>query len=63
MSEEKNEVLVQAESLADALLAAKDEMSLNEYLLLLIELNMKIEDITRIDYGSICAPYGDNIYN
>ena len=59
MSAEGNEVLVQAERLADALAAAKDDMSLNEYLLMLIEMNMKIEEITKIDYGSICAPYSD----
>ena len=59
MSSEDSEVLAQAEKLADALAMAKDEMSLNEYLLMLIEMNMKIEEITKIDYGSICAPYSD----
>jgi hypothetical protein len=59
MSGGESEVLVQAERLADALAAAKDGMSLNEYLLMLIEMNMKIEEITKIDYGSICAPYSD----
>ena len=59
MSAEGNEILVQAERLADALAAAKDGMNPNEYLLMLIEMNMKIEEITKIDYGSICAPYSD----
>jgi hypothetical protein len=59
MSAEENEALLQAEKLAAALAAAKDEMSLNKYLLMLIEMNMKIEEITKIDYGSICAPYSD----
>ncbi|ADN35942.1 conserved hypothetical protein [Methanolacinia petrolearia DSM 11571] len=59
MSAEGNEVLAEAERLADALAEAKNEMSLNEYLLMLIEMNMKIEEITKIDYGSICAPYSD----
>jgi hypothetical protein len=56
MPAEGNEVMKQAEMLADALLEAKEKMSPGEFLLLLIELNSKIEEITKIDYGSICAP-------
>ena len=52
----ESEVLTQAEKLADALLDAKEKMSPTEFLLLLIELNLKIEEITKIDYASICAP-------
>lgn len=52
----EREVLAEADKLADALLDAKEKMSPPEFLLLLIELNLKIEEITKIDYASICAP-------
>ena len=55
-----SEVFLQADKFADALLIAKEEMSPSEFLMLLAELNMKIEKITRIDYGSLCthsSPY------
>jgi len=56
MSAEENPVLAQAERLADALLEVKSGMTPNEFLLLLIELNRKIEEVTKVDYGSICSP-------
>lgn len=56
MDVEGNEVFTQAEKFADALLHAKEEMSPAEFTLLLVELNMKIEEKTKIDYGSVCKP-------
>lgn len=56
MSTEESEVMAQAEMLADSLLKVKDGMTPTEFLMLLIELNSKIEEITKIDYASICAP-------
>ena len=56
MSTEDKEVLVQAEKLADLLVSAKAGMKPGEFFLLLIEMNSKIEAVTKIDYGSICGP-------
>ena len=56
MPAEGNEVLSEAEKLSIVLKDAREKMSPPEFLLLLIEVNMKIEEITKIDYASICAP-------
>jgi len=56
MTAENHEVLIQAEKLADVLVNARDDMKPHEFFLLLIEMNSKIAEVTKIDYGSICAP-------
>ena len=56
MSAGESEVLAEAEKLADVLKDAKEKMSSPGFILLLIELNKKIEEITKIDYASICVP-------
>ncbi|WP_048152566.1 hypothetical protein [Methanolacinia paynteri] len=50
-----SEVLAEAEKLADVLKDAKEEMSPPEFLLLLIEVNLRVEEITKIDYASVCV--------
>ena len=55
MPAERNEVFAEAEKLADVLKDVKEEMSSPEFLLLLIELNQKIKEITKVDYASVCV--------
>jgi hypothetical protein len=52
----ESDVLAEAEKLAIVLKDEKEKMSPPGFLLLLIELNKKIEEITKIDYALVCVP-------
>ncbi|ADN35944.1 hypothetical protein Mpet_1181 [Methanolacinia petrolearia DSM 11571] len=56
MPARENDVLSEAERLSDVLKDAKEKMSPPEFLLLLIEVNLRVEEITKIDYASVCVP-------
>jgi len=58
MTTTNHNVLAQAEKLGEALQLAKDEMDYGDFYSLLDECNTTIKEITRIDYGTICAPAG-----
>ncbi|EHQ36333.1 hypothetical protein [Methanoplanus limicola] len=58
MTVEEHEVLARAEILGEALQQVNDTTDPGEFIRLLGECNAMIRQITRIDYGRVCAPAG-----
>ena len=55
MTNENNEVLVKAKELAEALFHSEKKKDSIVFLSLLIECNALIQEITKIDFGTICS--------
>ncbi len=58
MALDDSAVLARADELGEALQRARDEMDPGAFLHLLTECNATIRQITRIEYGTACAPTG-----
>lgn len=58
MAPDNSAVLARADALGEALQRAKDELDPDVFRLLLAECNATIRQVTRIEYGTVCAPAG-----
>lgn len=56
MVSDADEVLAWADELGDALMRALEVLDPGEFYHLLVESNALIRQITRLEYGTICAP-------
>ncbi len=56
MAPDNTEVLARADELGDALKLAMEVMDPGAFYNLLVASNMTIRQVTRVEYGTICAP-------